>query len=394
MMAAQNENNHIDLSQGIKVTAVCLAGNFLLTALKLAFGLLGHSRALVADALHSSADLATTALVLAGLKVAARPRDENHPYGHGRVESIVSLALGIGLIGVAVVILIGAIRSILSGRLETPGTIALVGAALSIVVKEAMFRYTIVVGNRLQSPSLVASAWEHRSDAYSSIGVVIGIAGARFGFPLLDPIAACIVSGFILKTGTTVTIQAVNELMDRALPGNLLARMRRAVIEVPGVMKVVGLRGRKMGTGIVADVSVLIDGLASARQGHRVTQLVDTSLKECCPNIIETMIHVDTDTLSSERELSLFKNKTKEIIEDHDDLYLEVHNLDFHLSPDCREVHFHLVVPEGTDFEKAHQASQHLEDDIKREFPGADVVVHLEPASQAIENKGKGKATT
>ncbi|MFC2076939.1 cation-efflux pump [candidate division KSB1 bacterium] len=388
-MATQNENNLIDLSQGIKVTVVCLVGNVLLTALKLVFGIIGNSRALVADALHSSADMASSVLVLVGLKIAARPRDEDHPYGHGRIESLVSLVLGLGLIIVAVIIFVGALRSIISGRMETPGTIALIGAALSVAVKEAMFRYTIVVGNRLESPSVIASAWEHRSDAYSSIGVVVGIAGARFGFPILDPLAACIVSGFILKAGITIAIQAFNELMDRALPDQILERMNRAVRDVPGVRKVTGLRGRKLGTGIVADVAVLIDGLASAREGHGITRLVDDALKKCCPNLIETIIHVDADVLSGEQEMGRFKNKTKEIIENHDDLYLEVHKLDFHLSPEGREVHFHLVVPAGTDFEKAHEASQHLEDDIKREFPQADVVVHLEPASEALSNRRK-----
>ena len=379
------------MSPGEKVTLYGFIGNIALTGFKLFCGIAGGSDALIADAVHSASDIGATGTVLLGLRVAKRPVDSTHPYGHGRVESVVALLIGLVLIVVAGLILRGAARSTLVGVRLPPGPIALVGVLVSIFLKEWMFRYTLAAGKRLNSPSIIANAWDHRSDVYSSLGVFAGVAGARFGYPSLDPIAAAIVSIFIFKAGFDIAKDSFNDLTDRALSPKLIERMRSLAGSVRGVTGVVDVRGRRMGSKIIADVRVKVIGGLSVKEGHDVALEVEKRLMEGIDHLVEVMVHIDVDEGAERPDHLKFKERTKDILLEHRDMFLEIHELDYHFSREGKEMHFHLVVPPNTSFEAAHNLSKHLEEEIVREFPDASIVIHLEPPS---ERRGEGIAET
>ena len=385
-----DRDDHYRAAYGEKVTWYGLIGNIALTGFKLAGGFLGRSEALVADAVHSASDIAATAVVLFGLKIAKRPKDVSHPYGHGRIESIVSLLVGLMLIGAAAFILRDAAHHVLNAIPPPPKSIALVAVVASILSKEAMFRYTLRAGKRLNSPSIVANAWDHRSDAYSSVGVLVGIAGAKLGVPVLDPLAAGIVGMFIFKVGADIIRDAFHQLMDRSLPEETTNAMRAALSEVEGVLTVDSLRGRRIGSKILADVEIRVNGFVSARRGHDVARRAEQQLMERFPHLSEVLIHVNVDERSSQADRDRFRTRTEEILSDHREMFLEVHELEYHFSEQGREIHFHLVVPEGTTFERAHNASRHLEEEIGGAFPNTQIVIHMEPA-EAKRSPGHGE---
>ncbi len=367
---------------GERVTLYGLVGNIALTGFKLFCGIAGRSNALIADAVHSASDIAATGAVFFGLKVAKRPVDSTHPYGHGRVESIVALSIGIILIVIAGFILHGAAHSIWVSVRPPPKPIALVGVLASIFLKEWMFKYTLSAGKRLNSPSIIANAWDHRSDVYSSLGVLAGVAGARFGYPSLDPMAAAIVSVFIFKAGFDIARDSLNDLMDRALSSKLIEKIRALAGEVDGVVDVVDVKGRRMGSKIIADIKVSVGAELSVKEGHDVALEVERRLMGGIDNLVEVMVHVDVKEPTEHPDREEFRERTKDILLEHRGMFLEIHELDYHFSGRGREMHFHLVVPPGMSFEAAHNLSRHLEEEITGEFPNAYVVVHLEPSSE------------
>jgi cation diffusion facilitator family transporter len=368
--------------QGVRVTVIGLAVNVGLVTGKLICGFIGRSSALVADAVHSGSDVVATAIVLLGLRVASRPKDEDHPYGHGRVESIVAAIVGISMLAAAGLIMKEAAEKAVMRTASPPAMIALIAALLSVVVKEWLFRYTIGVGKRLNSPSIIANAWDHRSDAYSSIGVLGGIVGAKLGLPVLDPIAAGVVAVFIFKTAFDILKEAVHDLTDRALPQDMIRRIAEVARDVEGVLDVVEVKGRRMGSKIIADLRIMVVGFLSAKEAHDIARRVEEKLLVEIPYLVEVMVHVDVEEVLSEGTMREFEEGTKEILDRHRELFVEAHELDYHFSERGREIHFHLVVPEGTSFEDAHELSRHLEEEIKGEFPDSTVVIHMEPASE------------
>lgn len=373
--------DHMNTS-GERVTWYGLLGNIALTGVKVLCGVLGGSQALIADAIHSTSDIGATATVLLGLKIAKRPKDESHPYGHGRIESIAALIVGAILIVAAGMIVVEAVHTAFDRPSLPPGWLALVGALVSIVVKEGMFRYTLKAGKRLNSPSIIANAWDHRSDAYSSVGVLVGVTGAKLGYPALDPLAAGVVSFFIFKVGSEILRDAIHDLMDRALPQSMVDRIRHLAQEVHGVVHVGEVKGRRMGSRIVADLRITVGGFASAKEGHDIARRVEAHLMDSLLHLSDIMIHVDVDESARKVQQSEFKERTQDILVQHQNLFSEIHEVDYHFSTEGQEIHFHLVVSENTSFEDAHGLSKHLEEEIQRAFPGSSVVIHMEPVSQ------------
>lgn len=382
------QDKQYSAAYGEKVTWYGLIGNTALMGAKLTCGFLGRSEALVADAVNSASDILATAMVLFGVKIANRPRDVSHPYGHGRIESLVALLVGLTMIGAAAFILKDAADHIWSEIPPPPKSIALVAVIVSILSKEMMFRYTLRAGKRLNSPAILANAWDHRSDVYSSAGVLVGIAGAKLGMPILDPIAAGIVGLFIFKAGSNIARDAVHQLMDRSLPEAITDEMCAALQEVEGVLAVDNLRGRRIGSKILADIEIRVNGFMSARGGHDVARAAEERLIDRFPHVAEVLIHVNVDEDSSEADQHRLQSRTEEILFDHRHMFLEVHELEYHFSERGHEVHFHLVVPEGTTFEDAHNASRHLEEEIQNEFSDAQVVIHMEPAGGRRSSEG------
>ncbi|MCZ6513786.1 MAG: cation diffusion facilitator family transporter, partial [Nitrospinae bacterium] len=204
-------------NSGVKVIAVGAAANLVLAVLKIAGGIVGRSTAMVADGIHSLSDLLTDGVVLFAHKIGQLPADKNHPYGHGRAETLGATLVGAVIMVAGLGLAYGSWEIIATDAFRTPTWPALVAAVISIAVKEILFRYTRAAGEITKSPSLVANAWHHRSDAFSSIAALVGIGGAMAGYPIMDPVAAIVVSVMILKVGYNIAFRGLSDLMDTAL---------------------------------------------------------------------------------------------------------------------------------------------------------------------------------
>ena len=270
-----------------RVTFVGFIVNLVLSAAKLVAGMGGRSAAMTADAVHSFSDLATDVVVIAFARISSKPKDENHDYGHGKYETLATVLISLALAVVGAGILFSGIRSIRvvldGGTLPRPGAIALVAAVISIVVKEILYRYTVRVGRRIDSPSVVANAWHHRSDALSSLGTLVGIGCAYFlgeRWRIADPIAALVVAVFIFKIAFDLIRSGLDELMERSLPAETEEEILRIVTANPAVREPHNLRTRRIGASIAIEVHVRMDGDMTVRQSHALTEDIEQRLRE------------------------------------------------------------------------------------------------------------------
>lgn len=270
-----------------RVTFVGLVVNLLLSAAKLVAGIIGRSAAMTADAVHSFSDLATDVVVIAFARISSKPKDESHDYGHGKYETLATLLISLALAVVGSGILVSGIRSIRvvieGGTLPRPGAIALVAAVVSIVGKEILYRYTVRVGRRIDSPSVVANAWHHRSDALSSLGTLVGIGCAYFlgeRWRIADPIAALVVALFIFKIAFDLIRSGLDELMERSLPTETEAEILRIITADPAIREPHNLRTRRIGASIAIEVHVRVDGEMTVRHSHELTVDIERRLRE------------------------------------------------------------------------------------------------------------------
>lgn len=268
--------------------------NLVLVLVKVAAGVLGHSAALVADALHSLSDLASDIVVLLGYRVGRKPEDSTHPYGHGKVETLSTALVGGLLVAVGLAMGGGALRSLASPEpLPLPGRVALWAAGLSIVSKELLYRWTARVARGEDSRLLLANAWHHRSDALSSVAALVGVAGARWGAPWMDPAAALLVCFFVVKVGWELGWQAVRELVDTAPDQGLLERLGAVVSAVQGVRSHHGLRARRLGKDVLVDVDIEVDPELNVVQGHDLARAVREALLKKVRGVRDAMVHVE-----------------------------------------------------------------------------------------------------
>ena len=249
-----------------KVTIVGSIVNFVLVVLKFVAGILGHSAAMLADAVHSLSDFVTDVIVIVFVRISNKPQDKGHDYGHGKYETLATAIIGILLLFVGFGILWNGVSSIYTfikgGQLEAPGMIALIAAVVSILCKEILYQYTVIKGKSLNSQAVVANAWHHRSDAFSSIGTAIGIGGAILlgeHWRVLDPIAAVIVSFFIMKVAIQLLIPCVDELLEKSLPDEVEKDIEQALLSFPGVSEPHHLRTRRIGSYCAIEVHVRMD---------------------------------------------------------------------------------------------------------------------------------------
>ena len=282
------------MNPGIKVTLVGTASNLLLSIIKLIGGIIGNSAALVADAVHSISDLLTDVIVLITLKIGQKPKDDNHTYGHGKVESLGTTAIGFFVISAGLGLAYEAWDIIQSGASRSPELLAAGIALISIFIKEWLFRYTRSVGKKSSSSILLANAWHHRSDAISSIAALIGIIGSMAGFPVLDPIAAAMVSLMIIKVGYELTLGGFRDLMDTALNEKDTQKLQTTIDDISGVIKFHDLRTRKIGEGILMDVHIQVDSDLTVTEGHEVGERVRRQLIKNYPNTQDVLVHVDS----------------------------------------------------------------------------------------------------
>mgnify|MGYP000665695940 CR=1 FL=1 len=283
-----------------RVTFVGFVVNLVLSVLKLAAGIVGRSGAMVADAVHSFSDLATDVVVIAFARISAKPRDDGHDYGHGKYETLATIiiSLALGIVGAG--ILAGSIRDIRivvdGGLLPRPGLVALVAAGVSIVVKEILYRYTVREGRAVDSPSVVANAWHHRSDALSSLGTLVGIACAYFlgqKWRIADPIAALVVAVFIFKVAWGIFHESIDRLVDRACDADTVAAMRATMLRTPGVVRVDDLKTRLFGSRTYVDAEIAVDGALPLRDAHVIAEAVHHELERDYPDVKHCTVHVN-----------------------------------------------------------------------------------------------------
>ncbi|MDE6321892.1 MAG: cation diffusion facilitator family transporter [Muribaculaceae bacterium] len=269
-----------------KVTLIGSAVNAVLIVLKFIAGFLGRSSAMVADAVHSLSDFVSDVVILVFVKIAGKPKDKTHDYGHGKFETLATVIIGLLLIGAGVGLMIGGIesvvRSINGDVLERPTMLALIVAVASILSKEWLFRYTLRKGKTLNSQAVTANAWHHRSDAVSSLGTLIGIAGAMFlgdRWRILDPIAAIVVSILIIKSGYDIVKPCISELLEASLPEDNEKKIVSLVKSVPGIMSVHNLRTRRIGNDIAVDLTAKMDGNLTLTEAHEKATAAEKAIK-------------------------------------------------------------------------------------------------------------------
>ena len=280
----------------LRVTLVNVTSNLLLTVAQVIVGFIGHSQALIADGLHTLSDMMADLLVLAALKHGRRGADEDHPYGHERIETAVTLLLGFILCAVGAGIAIRAAMKLLAAAtFVTPSALTLWVAVFTLFAKEAMYRYTMRTANRFNSNMLRASAWHHRSDALSSLIVAVGIGGSLIGFVYLDAAAAIVVAIMIVKVGVELAWHSMRELVDTGLAPEDLDPIRKTILSVSGVEALHLLRTRRVGGQALADVHIIVDDHLSVSEGHQISEIVRGRLiKEIAP-LADVMVHIDIE---------------------------------------------------------------------------------------------------
>ena len=257
----------------MRVSVVSIVWNVVLSLFKLIAGIVGHSGAMISDAVHSASDVFSTFVVILGVNIASRQSDEDHQYGHDRLECVAAIILAVVLFATGIGIGIGGVNKILGrdfGNTEIPGMIALAAAVVSIGVKEAMFWYTRAAAKKINSGALMADAWHHRSDALSSVGAFVGILGARMGFPVLDPLASVVICIFIAKAAYDIFKDAIDKMVDKSCDEETERAMREVILKQAGVQRVDMLHTRLFGARIYVDIEISADGEMTLREGHEI----------------------------------------------------------------------------------------------------------------------------
>ncbi len=280
----------------VRVSFVSIVWNVVLTAFKLFAGIAAHSGAMLSDAVHSASDVLSTLVVIAGVKMAGKESDKEHPYGHERIECVAALLLAVVLALTGIGIGYSGAAKIFSGNhsaIAIPGSLALIAAVVSIIVKEAMYRYTKFFADQINSGAMTADAWHHRSDALSSIGSFIGILGAKLGFPVLDPIASVIICLFIIKAAFDIFKDAINKMMDTSCDDAKIKEITDIVNAQDGVLGIDIIRTRLFGDKIYVDIEIQADGNKTLNETHAIAERTHDMIEQQLPNVKHCMIHVN-----------------------------------------------------------------------------------------------------
>ncbi len=290
-----------------RVTIIGSVVNFLLLLFKFLAGFVGHSSAMIADAVHSLSDFATDLIILVFVRLSAKPADRSHRYGHGKFETLATAIIGIVLLGVAVGICVKGVTDVVAVchgyTLPAPKTVALIAAVVSIILKEGLYRYTVYAGRRLNSQAVIANAWHHRSDAFSSIGTLLGIGGAIIGgakWRILDPLAAIGVSLLIAKVAIRIMKNSLDELLEHSLPEATEEEIKQVILSVDGVVAPHSLHTRRIGNHFAIEVHIRMNGDFSLTHAHQITTVVERRLKERFGE--QTHVNIHTEPLKIEED--------------------------------------------------------------------------------------------
>ena len=275
----------------MKVSIVSVIWNLLLSAGKLFAGIFANSGAMISDAVHSASDVFSTIIVMIGVKISGKDSDNDHPYGHERLECVAAIILATVLAATGIGIGYGAVVKIMAGdyNVEMPGILAVV----SILVKELMFWYTRYYAKQIDSSALMADAWHHRSDSLSSIGALIGIIGARLGFGIMEPLASVVICIFIEKAAYDIFMDAVNKMVDKSCDDETMEKIKACAMNIPGVENIDLLRTRVFGNKIYVDMEIAADGNKTLDETHAVAERVHDAIEKEFPKVKHIMVHVN-----------------------------------------------------------------------------------------------------
>jgi cation diffusion facilitator family transporter len=278
-----------------RVTWVGLLANLFLSSLKFVGGIFGASQAVVADAVHSLSDSTTDVAILIGIRYWSKPPDEDHPYGHRRIETLVTITIGLLLVGVAAGLAYNALVNLQEKHSSGPNWIAFVAAAVSIVCKEFLYHWTVAAGRRHKSPAVIANAWHHRSDALSSIPVAMAVLGAALypAWIFLDHVGAVVVTIFILQAAWKIMWPALKEIVDAGASERDCEQIKTVALGVEGVKDVHAIRARYLGSGLQADLHILVDGDKTVREGHDLSEKVKELLLANGPDVVDVVVHLE-----------------------------------------------------------------------------------------------------
>lgn len=280
----------------VRVSMVSIGINLLLSVFKLAAGIFGHSGAMISDAVHSASDVFSSLIVIIGVLIAGKTSDKEHPYGHERMECVASIILAATLMATGLFIGINGIRMIIYGNInkgDVPSQFALFAAVLSISVKEWMYWYTKAASKKIQSGALMADAWHHRSDALSSVGAMVGIAGARLGFPVMDSVASLVICGFVGKAAVGIFLDATDKMVDKSCDDETIKKMSELVISIMGVKRIDDIRTRMFGAKVYVDIEIAAEGNLELVKSHEIAENVHLSIEEMFPAVKHCMVHVN-----------------------------------------------------------------------------------------------------
>lgn len=280
------------LKIGLKVSINTIIGNIILSIVKIICGIVSTSTAVIADGIHSMSDVFTTIGVIIGLKLSSKKADKEHPYGHERIESITALFLSFVLFIVAIGIGYSGLNNIITKNYTKPGILAISASIISIISKEGMYFYTIKYAKKINSTSLEADAWHHRSDSLSSVGALIGIIGARMGYLIFDPLVAILICIIIIKISYDICKQSINQLIDVSASDENIQIITSKVLNIKGVVRMDNLKTRKYASKLYVDVDISVDSELSVEEGHNIAMKVHQCIEED-KYIKHCMVHVN-----------------------------------------------------------------------------------------------------
>ena len=279
-----------------KVSFVTIAGNLILSVMKLLAGIIANSSAMISDAVHSASDVFSTFVVIIGIKMASKEPDKEHPYGHERMECVAAVVLAVVLFITGLGIGVDAFKTIISGNygnIKVPGILALIAAIVSIVAKEAMYWYTRFFAKKIDSGALMADAWHHRSDAFSSIGALIGIGGAMLGVPVMDAIASLVIFLFIVKAAFDIFKDAMDKMVDHSCDEETEKQIHDCVMQNKDVRGIDLLQTRVFGNKIYVDVEIQADEMITLREAHNIAERVHDDIEKSFPKVKHIMVHIN-----------------------------------------------------------------------------------------------------
>jgi len=312
-----------------RVTYVGALTNIFLTIIKIGVGILGQSASLIADGIHSLSDLISDMFVIIAIKLGSREADHDHPYGHRRFETMATVLLGLGLVVVATGIAWDAVERLLDQtKLLSPSKETLGIAVVSILANEWLYHYTKRVGELTRSKLLLANAWHHRSDAFSSVVVVIGIAAVLLGYPFADAVAAVLVAIMIAKMGVSLVLESINELVDSSLPEEMVRDIRRVIKQTPGVQSIHLIRTRRMGEDAYVDTHIVVDARISVSEGHMIGDAVRDRLKTEFDDVVDVLVHIDPedDEFKDPDKASISREQVQQYLDQY--LAEKIHTVD------------------------------------------------------------------